>query len=136
MLFRSKIPYYWGGKASSKNYEGNAFGSVVEADYRGRVLRGLDCSGWIQWVYWSSIGNNLNKAYSTSSLIGEGEKINRADLQPGDVVIRTGADSHVVMFLGWAENGKMIAIHENSGANNVSVNEVTASYPYYRKLIN
>ncbi|SDZ90348.1 Cell wall-associated hydrolase, NlpC family [Oribacterium sp. KHPX15] len=131
-----KIPYYWGGKASSKNYEGNAFGSVVEADYRGRVLRGLDCSGWIQWVYWSSIGNNLNKAYSTSSLIGEGEKINRADLQPGDVVIRTGADSHVVMFLGWAENGKMIAIHENSGANNVSVNEVTASYPYYRKLIN
>jgi hypothetical protein len=40
------------------------------------------------------------------------------------------------MFLGWAENGKMVAIHENSGANNVSVNEVTASYPYYRKLIN
>ena len=131
-----KIPYYWGGKANSRDYEGNAFGSIVQADYRGRVLRGLDCSGWIQWVYWSSIGENLNGAYSTSSLIGEGEKINRADLQPGDVVIRTGADSHVVMFLGWAGNGKMIAIHENSGANNVSVNEVTASYPYYRKLIN
>ena len=131
-----KIPYYWGGKASSRDYEGNAFGSIVQADYRGRVLRGLDCSGWIQWVYWSSIGDNLNGAYSTSSLIGEGEKINRADLQPGDVVIRTGGDSHVVMFLGWAGNGKMIAIHENSGANNVSVNEVTASYPYYRKLIN
>jgi len=131
-----KIPYYWGGKAGSRDYEGNAFGSIVEADYRGRVLRGLDCSGWIHWVYWSSIGENLNGACSTSSLIGEGEKINRADLQPGDVVIRTGADSHVVMFLGWAENGKMIAIHENSGANNVSVNEVTASYPYYRKLIN
>ena len=131
-----KIPYYWGGKANSRDYEGNAFGSIVQADYRGRVLRGLDCSGWIQWVYWSSIGENLNGAYSTSSLIGEGEKINRADLQPGDVIIRTGADSHVVMFLGWAGNGKMIAIHENSGANNVSVNEVTASYPYYRKLIN
>ncbi len=131
-----KVPYYWGGKASGKNYEINNFGSIVESDYRGRVLRGLDCSGWIQWVYWSAIGDNLNGSYSTSSLIGEGEKINRADLQPGDIIIRTGADSHVVMFIGWAGNGNMIAIHENSGANNVSVNEVTANYPYYRKLIN
>jgi|GEM_PF-153075 len=131
-----KVPYYWGGKAGGKNYEANNFGSIVESDYRGRVLRGLDCSGWIQWVYWSAIGDNLNGSYSTSSLIGEGEKINRADLQPGDIIIRTGADSHVVMFIGWAGNGNMIAIHENSGANNVSVNEVTANYPYYRKLIN
>ncbi len=131
-----KVPYYWGGKAGGKNYEANNFGSIVESDYRGRVLRGLDCSGWIQWVYWSAIGDNLNGSYSTSSLIGEGEKINRADLQPGDISMRTGAGSHVVMFLGWAGNGNMIAIHENSGANNVSVNEVTANYPYYRKLIN
>lgn len=131
-----KVPYYWGGKAGGKSYEPNNFGSIVEADYRGRVLRGLDCSGWVQWVYWSAIGNNLHNSSSTSSLIGEGEKINRADLQPGDIIVRIGADSHVVMFLGWAGNGNMIAIHENSGANNVSVNEVTANYPYYRKLIN
>ncbi len=131
-----KVPYYWGGKASGKNYEANNFGSIVESDYRGRVLRGLDCSGWIQWVYWSAIGDNLNGSNGTSSLIGEGEKIKRADLQPGDIIVRTGADSHVVMFLGWAGNGNMIAIHENSSANNVSVSEVTANYPYYRKLIN
>ena len=131
-----KVPYYWGGKATGRNYEANNFGGIVEADYRGRVLRGLDCSGWVQWVYWSALGNNLHKSNSTSTLIGEGEKINRADLQPGDIIVRIGADSHVVMFLGWAGNGNMIAIHENSGANNVSVNEVTANYPYYRKLIN
>jgi cell wall-associated NlpC family hydrolase len=130
-----KIPYYWGGKAAKKNYEGNGFGKVIGADYKGRVLRGLDCSGWVQWVYWSAIGNNLHEARSTASLIGEGEKIKRADLKPGDVIVRIGADSHVVMFLQWAGNGNMIAIHENSAANTVSVNEVTANYPYYRRLI-
>ena len=130
-----KIPYYWGGKANAVSYEKNGFGRVIEADYKGRVLRGLDCSGWVQWVYWSAIGNRLNGASSTATLIGEGQKIKRSELQPGDIVVRVGADSHVVMFLQWAGNGNMIVIHENSGANNVSVSEVTANYPYYRKLI-
>lgn len=130
-----KIPYYWGGKASAASYEKNGFGRVIEADYKGRVLRGLDCSGWVQWVYWSAIGNRLNGASSTATLIGEGQKIKRSELQPGDIIVRVGADSHVVMFLQWAGNGNMIVIHENSGANNVSVSEVTANYPYYRKLI-
>ncbi|ETP73791.1 cell wall-associated hydrolase, invasion-associated protein [Lachnospiraceae bacterium JC7] len=131
-----KVPYYYGGKAGAKGYEKNYFGSIVNPDHRGRILRGLDCSGWIQWVYWSAIGDRLNGSASTSSLVGEGEKIKRADLQPGDIIIREGADSHVVMFLSWGSNGKMVAIHENGSANNVSVNEVMASYPYYRKLIN
>ena len=131
-----KIPYYYGGKASCKGFEGNGFGLVTgEADYKGRILRGLDCSGWIQWVYWSALGDNLDGAASTANLIGCGEKIRRADLKPGDIVVRPGTDSHVVMFLCWADNGNMIAIHENSSANNVSVNEVTANYPYYRRLI-
>ncbi len=131
-----KIPYYYGGKASCKGFEGNGFGLVTgEADYKGRILRGLDCSGWIQWVYWSALGDNLNGAASTANLIGCGEKIRRADLKPGDIVVRPGTDSHVVMFLCWADNGNMIAIHENASANNVSVNEVTANYPYYRRLI-
>ena len=130
-----KIPYYWGGKASAASYEKNGFGRVIEADYKGRVLRGLDCSGWVQWVYWSAIGNRLNGASSTATLIGEGQKIKRSELQPGDIIVRVGADSHVVMFLQWAGNGNMIVIHENSGSNNVSVSEVTANYPYYRKLI-
>lgn len=130
-----KIPYYWGGKASAASYEKNGFGRVIEADYKGRVLRGLDCSGWVQWVYWSAIGNRLNGASSTATLIGEGQKIRRSELQPGDIIVRVGADSHVVMFLQWAGNGNMIVIHENSGANNVSVSEATANYPYYRKLI-
>ena len=48
-----KIPYHWGGKASRPDYNGNNFGTLVPADTEGRILKGLDCSGWINWVYWS-----------------------------------------------------------------------------------
>ena len=110
-------------------------GATSVAIYQGRILRGLDCSGWINWVYWSATGKSL-AGESTGSLIGCGKRINRSALRPGDIIIRTGADSHVVMFLGWIGNGNFIGIHETGGVrNNVVVGEMTASWPYYRALL-
>ena len=130
-----KVPYYWGGKASYPNYEGNRFGSLVPADDQGRILKGLDCSGWISWVYWSVTGTKL-EAQSTSSLILCGQEISRSELQPGDIVVRTGANAHVVMFLGWSADGKMNVIHESSASvNNVTLKTMEAAWPYYRKLV-
>ena len=130
-----KVPYYWGGKPSAPSYERNGFGTLVAPDTKGRVLRGLDCSGWINWVYWSVLGQRL-AGESTGTLIGCGERIARADLQPGDIIVRTGADAHVVMFLEWAGNGNMIVVHETGGVtNNVTVSEMSANWPYYRKLV-
>ena len=130
-----KVPYYWGGKPSGPGYENNTFYLLITPDYRGRILKGLDCSGWINWVYWSVTGQSL-AGQSTGSLIGCGRKISRSELQPGDIIIRTGADAHVVMFLCWAQNGNFIGIHETGGVtNNVAVKEMTASWPYYRALV-
>ena len=130
-----KVPYYWGGKPSAPRYEQNGYGTLVPPDTKGRVLRGLDCSGWVNWVYWSALGTRL-AGESTGTLIGCGERIARSELQPGDIIVRTGADAHVVMFLEWAGNGNMIAVHETGGAtNNVTVSEISANWPYYRKLI-
>jgi hypothetical protein len=130
-----KVPYYWGGKASSAGYEGNQFGSLVGADIKGRVLKGLDCSGWINWVYWSALGQRLPYE-STSGLAVLGSKISRDQLQPGDIVVRTGEDAHVIMFLGWTEDGKILCIHESSaGVNNVTVATRDAYWPYYRRLL-
>ena len=51
-------------------------------------------------------------------------------------MVRIGADAHVVMFIEWAENGNMVVVHETGGAiNNVTVSEMSADWPYYRKLI-
>lgn len=55
--------------------------------------------------------------------------------QPGDILIRTGADSHVVMFLGWTSDGRIRCVHETSGSiNNVTVGTRNAGWPYYRRL--
>lgn len=129
-----KVPYYWGGKPSAPNYSRNGFGTFVSPDYKGRVLKGLDCSGWISWVYWSVTGKRL--AYeSTSGLALCGSPVSRSNLQPGDIILRTGENAHVIMFLEWTEDGKIRCIHESSvGINNVTVAVREANWPYYRKL--
>lgn len=130
-----KVPYYWGGKASAPSYSANSFGIMITPDEKGRVLKGLDCSGWINWVYWSSTGKRLPYE-STSGLAVVGTRISRDELLPGDIVIRTGTDAHVIMFLGWTEDGRILCIHESSGkVNNVTVAVRDANWPYYRRLI-
>ena len=131
-----KVPYYYGGKATKRGFEGNNFGKTSgQRDYKGRNKKGLDCSGFIQWAYWSGVDNPLNFVSSTKELVGMGNKIKRSDLIPGDLIIQPSGESHVVMFLTWTEEGKMLAIHENSTAGTVSVDEVSANYPYYRSLL-
>ena len=130
-----KVPYYWGGKASGPDYEPNGFGTIISPDYKGRILKGLDCSGWINWVYWSVTGNRLPYE-STAGLAACGTPISRSELQPGDIVLHTGTDAHVIMFLGWTADGKIQCIHESSGpVNNVCVSVRDANWPYYRRLI-
>lgn len=130
-----KIPYYWGGKPAVPGYTGNGFGAVVSPDVDGRFLGGLDCSGWINWVYWSVTGRGLG-AEGTGTMINSGTAITKSQLVPGDICIRTGSMAHVVIFLGWAEDGQMICIQETSGSvNNVEVGITTPDWQSYRRII-
>ena len=131
-----RIPYYYGGKTSRFGYEINNFGIKVPADYKGRCLKGLDCSGWVNWVYGTTFNKYIIKSEGTAKLATEGMKITRKDLLPGDIIVRPGIDSHVMMFLEWAPDGQMTVIHENGGVNNVSIGTFDAYYPYYRRIIN
>ena len=129
-----KVPYYWGGKASARNYSGNNFGSITIPDHRGRILKGLDCSGWVNWVYWSVTGNRLPYE-GTEGLKALGRQVNRADLKPGDIIVITGNTPHVIMFLNWTPQGQIQCIHETGSANNVTIGVMTANWPYYRNLL-
>ena len=130
-----RVPYYWGGKASSMGYDGNNFGTSVTPDSEGRNQKGLDCSGWISWVYWSATGTHL-AAESTTGLSGLGTRIRPEELKPGDILVRTGANAHTVMFLGWTEDGRIVCVHETSGSvNNVTISVRDADWPYYIRLI-
>ncbi len=128
-----RVPYYWGGKASYAGYDGNNFGMLISPDQSGRVLKGLDCSGWVGWVYWSVTGEHA--AESTGTLADMGQAISLNQMQPGDIAVRTGSSAHVIMFLGWAEDGNILCIHESSaGVNNVTIAERSPSWPYYRSI--
>lgn len=129
-----KVPYYWGGKASAQNYTGNNFGSVTIPDHKGRILKGLDCSGWVNWVYWSVTGTHLPYE-GTEGLKTLGRQVKRQDLKPGDIVVITGATPHVIMFLGFTSNGQIQCIHETGSANNVTIGVMNANWPYYRNLL-
>ena len=130
-----RVPYYWGGKPTASGYTGNNFGAQVAPDTKGRILKGLDCSGWISWVYWSATGERLPYE-STAGLTAVGVPVSRSELQPGDIIIRTGTDAHVIMFLGWTSDGRIRCIHESSdNINNVTVSIRDANWPYYRKLV-
>ena len=129
-----KIPYYWGGKPSAPGYTGNGFGSLTVPDEDGRLLKGLDCSGWINWVYWSVTGKGLG-AQSTGTLLGCGSPVARDELLPGDICIRFNPMAHVVIFLGWTAEGNMLCIQETTGnSNNVEVGTVTSNWESYRRI--
>ena len=131
-----KVPYFYGGKAGVKGLEGNHFGATISSsDYKGRNRKGLDCSGFVQWAYWSSVDRSLDFASSTQELIGKGQKIKRSELKAGDLIIQPSGESHVVVFIKWTKDGKMLAVHENGTAGNISVDEVQANYPYYRSIL-
>ena len=130
-----KVPYYYGGKASRASYEGNHFGSLISEDQNGRILKGLDCSGWVGWVYWTAVGMEMPYA-TTVSLSSAGREIDQSELKPGDILVRTGKNAHVVMFLNWTEHGQMRCIHESStAANNVIISDIRTSFPIFRRLL-
>ena len=130
-----RIPYYYAGKPKSKGLVNNEFGIKIKPDYKGRILNGLDCSGWITWVYWTTFDKRIIRTEGTSKLATEGTKIRRYELQPGDIIVRPGYDSHVMMFFEWEKNGSMRVIHENGSVNNVSVGVVEGYFPFYRRIL-
>ena len=74
-------------------------------------------------------------AASTYEIVRAGRAINSAELQPGDLLVQLGGDSHVVMFLGWNADGTILGVHESGSASNVTVGKVHAVWPYYRAFL-
>ena len=133
MSFVGQIPYYWGGKASSKDYGANAFNTTISPDYKGRNKKGLDCSGFVQWVIWRV--TDVRVGGSTSTITTGMHIISASELKPGDLglmAVPGSSSNHVGFFVGYDKNGHALWCHENSSAGNVSVNDTTCFRYYYR----
>lgn len=125
-----KLPYYYGGKPTSGGLpihtnHGIAGSHTDVKDHVGRTTAGLDCFGFCQWCYWNVFGKNVmpeGSSYTTttvfnSSQCGNLKRLSSAsELKVGDLGFMAG---HVGIFAG-VKNGKLMWIHCNGSASNVS----------------
>jgi cell wall-associated NlpC family hydrolase len=85
---------------------------------------GLDCSGLVQYVFKAAIGTDLPRTSAEISRVGE--KVDRHDLQPGDLVfyntLRRGF-SHVGIYLGDSK-----FIHSPSTGGEVRIENMDIAY--------
>ncbi len=112
------IPYWMGGghKSSISTEIDSDWGKKVNTPRSGwndgRSYHGLDCSGFVRWVYnyvtGVTVGGLSGDIYSKS------KKINKTELQPGDIGFLYGTGTnHIGIFFGRGTNGKYYFIHSS-----------------------
>ena len=123
------VPYQWGGKASGSGWSAR-FGSSV-ADDKGRS-NGLDCSGFVQWVYRSSI--NKSVPGSTAGFSGY-DRVAKDELSVGDLGfyrLPGSEENHIGIYAGTDEFGNDTWVH---CAGSTGATYGSGNFKYFVKLI-
>ena len=118
-----KVNYFWGGKSSAIGWDSHwgkptrvtAVGSRTTGTIR---PYGLDCSGFVDWVFNNSLGYVIGHGGGAASQHDHCKSISWSEAQPGDLVFCPG-DTHVGVFVGKDSNGDPLIIHCASSQNNV-----------------
>lgn len=121
MSLVGKVPYFWGGKSEAGwNDEWNTPKLVTSAGSASTgTIRpfGLDCSGFTDWTFKTALGVSIHAGswtqYTNSTPVSE------SDLLPGDLgflMNDQGTTSHVLIFAGYAEDGRRTWVHCTSGS--------------------
>lgn len=112
-----RVPYFFGGRTSAGWDDTWGQSKIITAAGNEKQPvgsswpNGLDCSGFVSWVYKTTFGGNPMGDTDTTG-IGAGTytvRIDKSLLLPGDIVLR---DGHTGIFLGYDANGNMLVIHE------------------------
>lgn len=118
-----KVPYEWGGKPTKSGYDSTWWSFDTSGQQKG-----LDCSGFVQWVYMTSGYPKAvtGKIYSTSSINKNLVSISKSELQPGDIGLMNNTSSsqnHTGIYLG-----NDLWIHCSSSAKTVIVSNFDFKY--------
>lgn len=98
----------------------------------GQSPKGFDCSGFTSYVF-SQFGINLSR--TSASQFGEGTKVNKGEVQPGDLLFFAGRAAngrvgHVAIAIDADPvSGEVTFIHAATGG--VKIDKTTA--PYYAR---
>lgn len=118
-----KVNYFWGGKSSAIGWD-SRWGKPTRVTAAGSrttgTIRpyGLDCSGFVDWVFNNSLGYVIGHGGGAASQHDHCKPISWSEAQPGDLVFYPG-DTHVGVFVGKNSNGDPLIIHCASSQNNV-----------------
>ena len=118
-----KVNYFWGGKSSAIGWD-SRWGTPTRVTAPGSrstgTVRpyGLDCSGFVDWVFNNSLGYVIGHGGGAASQHGYCKPISWSEALPGDLVFYPG-DSHVGIFVGKDESGNPLIIHCASSQNDV-----------------
>ena len=118
-----KVNYFWGGKSSAIGWD-SRWGKPTRVTAAGSrttgTIRpyGLDCSGFVDWVFNNSLGYVIGHGGGAASQHDHCKSISWSEAQPGDLVFYPG-DTHVGVFVGKNSNGDPLIIHCASSQNNV-----------------
>ena len=118
-----KVNYFWGGKSSAIGWD-SRWGTPTRVTAPGSrstgTVRpyGLDCSGFVDWVFNNSLGYVIGHGGGTFNQHDHCKPISWSKALPGDLVFYPG-DSHVGIFVGRDESGGPLIIHCASSQNNV-----------------
>lgn len=118
-----KVNYFWGGKSSAigwDSYWGKPTRVTAAGSRTTGTIRpyGLDCSGFVDWVFNNSLGYVIGHGGGAASQHDHCKPISWSEAQPGDLVFYPG-DTHVGVFVGKNSNGDPLIIHCASSQNNV-----------------
>lgn len=116
-----RVPYQWGGKPKKAGYDTSWWLYNEEGEQKG-----LDCSGFVQWVYWTAGFNEetVEQVKSSWNLM-EIEDTPFEELRPGDIGIlnHNETTNHLGIYLG-----EDLFIHCASGKKTVTVSAFPFTY--------
>ena len=118
-----KVNYFWGGKSSAIGWD-SRWGTPMKVTAPGSRttgtvrLFGLDCSGFVDWVFNNACGYILGQGGGAHAQHNNCTDIHFAEVLPGDLLFYPD-DSHVGIAVGRDKNGEILVIHCAGGYNNV-----------------
>ena len=124
-----RIPYEWGGKSDKAGFDDSWY--IFDESAR---QKGLDCSGYIQWILRTAGFEGWDSLVNTSDFLSSDKlyPISAQDLQPGDMGLfypdSKTRTNHIGMYLGdgyW--------IHCSSSAGTVVITN-NSKFSIYRRL--
>lgn len=110
-----KVSYFWGGKSSAIGWD-SRWGlpkkvTAVGSNTTGMTIPyGLDCSGFVDWVFNNTFGVVVGHGGGARSQYSYCRKISWAEAQPGDLVFYPDL-GHVGIVAGYDGEGNVLIVH-------------------------